>query len=262
MQTIKVDLPETLKTVHLVPLSDAHIGDPHANEQAFRGWLRFIAETPNAYCVLNGDLLNNAIKSSVSDVYNEVMSPMEQMVALTIMLRPISDRILCLTRGNHERRTMRESGVDIMRLVARELGIEDRYSPGMAYVFLRFGETEKSSYRHRKQLYTMLVTHGSRGGRKDGGKLNALEDLVSIADADLYLMGHSHQAMVVPKAYTRVDHANSKVKYVDRLFVNSGAFLEYGGYGEDSAFDIPSLAKPTIELDGTRRRMVQTMVIE
>lgn len=262
MQTIKIDLPETLKSVHLVPLSDAHIGDALADEQAFRSWLRFIQETPNAYCVLNGDLLNNAIRSSVSDTYNEIMSPMEQMVALTIMLRPISDRILCLTMGNHERRTAKESGIDIMRLVARELGIEDRYSSGQAYVFLRFGKTEANGHHHRKQLYTMLVTHGSRGGRKDGGKLNALEELVSIADADLYLMGHSHQAMVVPKAYTRVDHANSKIKFVERLFINSGAFLRYGGYGEDSAFDIPSLAKPTIELDGTRRRMVQTMVIE
>lgn len=262
MQTIKVDLPETLKTVHLVPLSDAHIGDPLADEQAFRGWLRFIAETPNAYCVLNGDLLNNATRNSVSDSYAEIMSPMEQMVAMVTMLRPISDRILCITQGNHERRTMKESGVDIVRLVARELGIEDRYSSGQAFVFLRFGRARDSSYRHRKQLYTMLVTHGSRGGRKDGGKVNALTDLVGIADADIYLMGHSHQALAIPKAYTRVDHANSRIKYVDRLFVNSGAFLRYGGYGEQAAFDVPSLAKPTIELDGTRRRMVQTMVIE
>lgn len=255
MQTIKVDLPETLKEIELIPLSDAHIGDPLADERAFRGWLRYIEETPNAYCVLNGDLLNNATKGSVSDSYSEIMSPMEQMVAMVTMLRNISDRILCLQQGNHERRTMRESGVDIVRLIARELGIEDRYSSGMSYVFLRFGRTAAAETRHRKQLYTMLVTHGSRGGRKDGGKANALTDLVSVADADLYLMGHSHGPMVIPKAYTRVDHANSKVKYVDRLFVNSGAFLDYGGYGEQAAFDVPSKAKPVILLDGTKRAM-------
>lgn len=262
MQTIKVDLPETLKSVHLVPLSDPHIGDSLADERAFRSWLRFIQETPNAYCVLNGDLLNNATRNSVSDSYAEVMSPMEQIVAMVTMLRPIRSRILCLQQGNHERRTMRESGVDIMRLIARELDIEDRYSSGMTYLFLRFGRNEGSAHHHRKQLYTMLVTHGSRGGRKDGSKANALTDLASIADADLYLMGHSHGPMVIPKAFTRVDHANSKIKFVERLFINSGAFLRYGGYGEQAAFDVPSLAKPTIELDGTRRRMVQTMVIE
>ena len=255
MQTIKIDLPETLKDVELIPLSDAHIGDPLADEQAFRGWLRYIAETPNAYCVLNGDLLNNATRNSVSDSYAEVMSPMEQIVAMVTMLRPIRSRILCLQRGNHERRTMRESGVDIMRLIARELDIEDRYSAGMSYVFLRFGRDADAAHRHRKMLYTMLVTHGSRGGRKDGGKANALTDLVSVADADLYLMGHSHGPMVIPKAYTRVDHANSKIKYVDRLFVNSGAFLSYGGYGEQAAFDVPSKAKPVILLDGSKRAM-------
>lgn len=262
MQAIKVDLSEKLSSIHLVPLSDAHIGDPLADEKAFRGWLRFIADIPNAYCILNGDLLNNATKNSVSDSYSEIMSPMEQMIAMATLLTPIKDKIICLTQGNHERRTFKESGVDIMRIIARELGIEDRYAPGQAYIFLRFGRIADPCYHGRKQLYTMLVTHGSRGGRKDGGKLNALTDLVSIADADIYLMGHSHQALVIPKAYMRVDHANSKIKPVTRLFVNSGAFLQYGGYGEQAAFDVPSLAKPTIELDGTRRRMTETMVIE
>ena len=254
MKAITIDLPTDLKQIELVCISDSHIGDPYANEQELMKQIRYVEETPNCYCIINGDIMNNGIKSGKSDTYTEVMSPMEQLVKAVLTLKPIANKCFAITQGNHERRTAKESGVDLMRIIARELHLEDKYSEGMAYIFLHFGE-QSSHLSRRKVPYTILVTHGSGGGRTVGSKANRLADLVSIADADIYLYGHTHQPMVFKEGFMRVDWRNHKLLNVDRLFVNSGAFLDWGGYAEQGQYRPSVISTPHIYLDGTKRHM-------
>ena len=141
-----------------------------------------------------------------------------------------------------------------MRIVARELHIEDKYSEGMAYIFLHFGKQD-SHHSNKKVPYTILVTHGSGGGKTVGSKANRLADLVAIADADVYLYGHTHQPMVFKEGFMRVDWRNHSLSNVDRLFVNSGAFLDWGGYAEQGQYRPSVISTPHIFLDGNKRRM-------
>lgn len=254
MTTIVADLPSELKTLELVCISDAHIGDPYANEQELMKQIRYVEDTPNCYAIVNGDIMNNATKSSPSDTYTEVLSPMEQMVKAVLTLKPIANKVLAITQGNHERRTAKESGIDLGKVIATELGLADKYSDGMAYIFLRFGK--QSSHRHfRKFPYTILVTHGSGGGSTIGAKANRLANLVAIADADIYLYGHTHQNMAFKEGFVRVDWRNNSLAMVDRLFVNSGAFLDWGGYAEQNQYRPSTIATPHIFLSGTERKM-------
>jgi antirestriction protein ArdC len=46
-----------------------------------------------------------------------------------------------------------------------------------------------------------------------------------------------------------------KVAVADKLFVNTGATLNYGGYGEAFEFKPASKDTPIIYLDGTKKRM-------
>lgn len=254
MKTIVSVLPSDIKTLELVCISDSHIGDPHANEQELMKQIRYVEDTPNCYAIINGDIMNNATKSSVSDSYNETLSPMEQIVKAVMLLKPISDKVLAITQGNHERRTAKESGVDLMKIIAMELGLVDRYSEGMAYIFVRLGE-QNAHHHYKKVPYSILVTHGTGGGRTVGAKANRLADLVSIADADVYLYGHTHQNMAFKEGFMRVDWHNNNVNMVDRLFVNSGAFLDWGGYAEQAQYRPSVIAPPHIFLSGTERKM-------
>ena len=258
MTTIVADLPSDLKTLELVCISDSHIGDPQANEQALMEQIRYVEDTPNCYAIVNGDIMNNATKSSPSDTYTEVMSPMEQMVKAVLTLKPIANKVLAITQGNHERRTSKESGIDLMRIIARELHLEDKYSEGMAYIFIRFGE-QNGHRAYRKVPYTILVTHGNGGGRTVGAKANRLADLVSIADADIYLYGHTHQNMAFKEGFMRVDWRNNSISMVDRLFVNAGAFLDWGGYAEQNQYRPSVISTPHIFLSGTKREMWVTL---
>ena len=207
--------------------------------------------------------MNTALKTSVSDVYGEVLSPMQQITYLVNMLRPIAGKIIGATAGNHENRVYRNDGLDVMRLVCRELGIEEKYAPEGVLIFLRFGTKANPQHvkegRNPRQWYTIYTTHGSGGGRKEGAKAIRLADMASIVDADLYLHSHTHLPMVMKQGYFRTDSSNCQAKMVTRLFVNTGAALGYGGYGQAQEFKPASTATPVVKLEAKHKHMSATM---
>ena len=256
MKSVKVELSDKLQCVELHTFSDWHIGDEHCDMQSIKAEVEIVKATDNAYCILNGDLCNTATKTSVSDIYSEKMSIMEQIQTCIELLEPIKDKILFITNGNHENRTYKSDGVDIMRLIAKQLGLEKRYCSEGGLLFLRFGEVRQHGRHRTKQAYAIYITHGSGGGRKAGGKVNRLEDLAGIVDADVYLHSHTHLPVLFKQGYYRVSWRNTSTAVVDKLFVNTSAKLKYGGYGQTQGFKPPSKASPVVYLNGTRRETV------
>ena len=126
-------------------------------------------------------------------------------------------------------------------------------------MFIRLGE---DIYRHketngsgniRKICYTLYVLHGSGGGRKEGAKIIRLADMASIIDTDIYIHSHTHLPMIMKQAFHRIDPRNNTVALVNKLFVNTAANLDYGGYGEAQAFKPSSKDTPVIRLNGSKK---------
>lgn len=235
-------------------MADKHIGDSMCDFKGIMEEIEYIKNTHNAYCILGGDLMDTAICTSVGDTYGANLQPMEQLKQCVKIFDPIKDKILAVLPGNHENRVYRSDGLDITELMCAQLGIPEKYSPTTALLFVRFGKVSHS--RHgRPQLYTIYATHGSGGGRKEGGKVNRLADLASIVDADIYVHGHTHLPVIFKNAYFRVSGGNSSVALVDKLFVNTAASLDYGGYGDAQGFKPASKCSPVIYLNGTKREM-------
>lgn len=259
MKTIKIDLGRDLRYVNIIALADLHIGDKYFNEKDLKSKLETAMNDDEAFLILNGDLINNATKTSVSDIYTETMSPIEQLQKAKEIFEPYKDKILAITGGNHERRTYRMDGIDLTQILARELGLEDRYADEGALLFIRFGEQSRGtketngSGKVRQMCYTVYVTHGSGGGRSVGGKSNALEQLSSIVDADIYIHSHTHLPVMFKQSFLRTDLRNSSVQEVDKLFVNTSAWLDYGGYGQIAKYTPASKSFTTIHLDGSTK---------
>lgn len=251
MKTIKIELSDKLDYIDIVTLADLHFGDVNCDIERFKYWVDYIKNTENTFCILNGDLINNATKSSCSDIYSDLVRPSDQLKQVSEILMPIKDKILAITGGNHEFRTYKQDGIDLTEILARELGIADRYSPTSIVLFLSFGKN-----RHqRKMCYSMFINHGCGGGRKIGGKLNRLEDVANIVDADIYIHSHTHLPAIFKQSFYRTIPQHSKIEEVEKLFVNTNAFLNYGGYGETYEFNPPSRSVPMIRLDGHNRWM-------
>ena len=261
MRAINVELGNELKQIELVPMADTHVGDRHADIPLFRKRVEYVLNTPSAFALFNGDLGNYATKTSPSDVYGEALPPMEQLKRITALIGPIKHKTIAVTPGNHEARLYKNDGIDITRLICRELGIEDKYSDEAAIIFLRFGELSRGCHESngsgqiRKMCYTLYMNHGSGGGRKEGAKAIRLADMASIIDADVYIHSHTHLPMVMKEAYFRIDVRNNAYRAVDKLFVNTGASMNYGGYSETYEFKPSSKDTPHIFLSGTCREM-------
>ena len=59
--------------------------------------------------------------------------------------------------------------------------------------------------------------------------------------------------MIMKQAYHRIDDRNNAVAHVTKLFVNTAANLNYGGYGEAQEFKPATKDTPIIYLSGTKK---------
>lgn len=250
MKVITRELPQ-YETLELYILSDVHLGDPNLDKKLLRSFIEEVTAEENRCVIVNGDIINNATRTSVSDVYGECLTPNEQMDACVKLLTPIRDRIVAITEGNHEARSYKQTGILIMNQVAKRLDIEEVYSTGAYLLFLRFGKSHGRMCR--KMIYSIYGSHGSGGGRKIGGKANRLIEMSDTIDADIFIHSHTHVPLVIRQPFFRVDYNNRKATEIDQLFINSSGFLLHGGYGEDFGFPPASRTYPKIILDGSKR---------
>ena len=243
--------------IEVVALADLHIGDPNCNYDVIRKLIESIRTKENRYCVLVGDLMNTAIANGKSDSYAETMRPSEQLTKCYELLNPIRDKILSICPGNHEERITKSVGADMTQLLDRELGLEHLYSDTTSLVFLTFGN---DIYHCRPLIYSLYIHHGhGGGGRKVGSKMNPLQDLASIIDADVFIVGHTHlPASFKQQSYRVIPSAGSAVLH-EQLFVNTASSLNYGGYGKRGAYQPASNSYPVITLDDKKHQMTVTL---
>ena len=257
MKAVIADLPSELDLVEIHTFSDWHIGDTLCNHTLIAEQIARVKDTPNAFAVCNGDLMNNATKGSVSDCYAITMPPQEQLDTLRSLLEPVRDKILLVNTGNHESRTYRQDGIDLSACIAASLGLEDKYCREGGVLFIRFGNVPSKGGRagqNTKASFSAYITHGSGGGRKEGGKINRLADLASIVDTDIYIHSHTHTPAVMKQSFYRLNQQKETVTCVEKLFVNSSAMLSYGGYGQVASFKPSSNACPVIYLAASKAK--------
>lgn len=257
MKTISIDRPAEWDICEVYCFADVHLGDPLCDGKLLQERIKKCEETDNCVVLLNGDLVNNAVKTGKSDIYSESISPMEALKRVVALFGRLAeqDKIIALTDGNHERRTYRNDGIDLSEVIATQLGIRERYSPGAALVFLRFGRDSVPQHHHRKMLYTLFANHGAGGGKMVGGKANRVVAMDSICDADCFWHSHTHEPLIVKRGFFRTSPANNSVTYVERLYINTGCLQDYGGYAEQGEFVPASKSTPVVYLDGHKRRM-------
>lgn len=260
MKVIKHDLGK-FDELHILPLADTHIGDIHSDFKRLREQLDWVMGSENRYVILNGDLVDMAVRNSIGDIYSQNLTPMQGLEQCVKVFGPVKDRILAVQPGNHELRIWKTDGIDFTQILCKQLGIGDRYSNASSLIFVRFGKLERrgGGNHGRPSCYTIFCEHGSGGGRTEGTKINRLVQMASIIDADVYVHSHTHTPIVTKNAYFRVSAANSSIRKVDRLFVNTSSLLEYGGYGELQGFKPNSLDTPIIHLSGSKRAMTATL---
>lgn len=244
--------------ITIIPISDVHLG---ASEHMQRKWELFcqdILNSPNTYITLGGDLINNATKSSVSNIFEETMRPSEQKKLMAKMLEPLRDRILCAVSGNHERRSLKDADDDPTYDIMCKLDIENLYRENMAFVKIQMGKPENNGIYN--PTYMLVVTHGAGGGIYTGGAVNRNERFGYTLDgADCLIVGHVHKPFVTQPGKIKINPHNNKISVVPFKVVSSSAWLDYGGYAAQKMLLPSSHAAQTITLCGKKKEIKVTM---
>ena len=256
MKIIRVNLDagkdKEIRDVRIIPIADVHIGDKQANIKLLKETIERIRKEPNTYTIINGDLCNTALKNSKSDVYSDNISPMQQMSEIIELLEPIKEKILVMCSGNHEDRITKETNIDISRIIARELGVEDRYTDGWWYLYLTFGK----DIRGRAVTYGITGLHGYGGGRKSGAKINRLEDMSQAVIADLYIMSHTHKPISTKNCIYLPYYQSKALTKQEMYYLMTNSFLESdGGYAEKMGFPPSNTSTTEAILSGDKKKI-------
>lgn len=244
--------------ITIFPISDVHLGASEHMEKEWSEFCRKIEDTPNAYIILGGDLINNATRNSVSNVFEETMRPREQKKVIAEMLMPLRDRILCSVSGNHERRSGKDADDDPTYDIMCKLDLEHLYRENMAFVKIRIGKKDADGLRN--PTYMLTVTHGAGGGMLTGGAVNRNERFGYVIDGmDCLVVGHTHKPFVTQPSKIKIDPYNNKVDIKPFKVVSSSSWLNYGGYAAQKMLLPSSHAPQTITLCGNRKDIKVTM---
>ena len=246
------------ENITIIPISDVHLG---AREHMQKAWEEFCAkvlEEPNTYITLGGDLINNATRTSVSNIFEETMRPSEQKRVMAKMLEPLRDRILCGVSGNHERRSVKDCDDDPAYDIMCKLDIEDKYRENIAFVKIQFGRQDANGQKN--PTYKIAVTHGAVGGVQTGASVNRNERFgYTIDGLDMLIVGHSHKPAITQPYKLVFDCQNNRITQKPFKVVTSASWLDYGGYAAQKMLIPSGYAKQTITLCGDHKEILVTM---
>lgn len=212
------------------PIGDLHYGAAEFDETKWRRFVDSIMNLPNHYIVICGDMMNNATRSSISDIYRETCSPSVQKRWVAEQLKPLKERILCGCGGNHERRSLKDVDDDPLYDVFAKLDIEEKYRENAAFLLFRIGADQKLNGKNRPS-YTMCVTHGAGNGMYIGSSANRAERFgMAIDNLDILVTGHTHKPLTYPAAKLKIDLYNKQILQTQFTVVTATSWLNYGGY--------------------------------
>ncbi len=232
------------KEIGLAVCCDWHLGSHTCDTDAVEQWINTIAKE-GWYVMLGGDLLEMSLKTSVGDVYEQTMSPMEQIDKAVQLLYPIKDQLLWGVGGNHSQRSVRAVGIDPDLLIARELGCG--YSAFQAAGRVQVGEAH----------WKIGLTHGAGGGMLIGAKLNTANKLANVYhNLDLYLSGHTHadvSSSDVTKDLSLNKGRVSELRTI-RRFSGCGSLLKYEESYAEAKIMPPANKCQVVHFLGDRKR--------
>lgn len=242
---IQYNTPMEFDSIDIYCIADLHIGSPAFNNTL---WERFKAllKEPNAYVIYAGDLIDNALKTSKSNVYGQTMSPHEQKRFLANELYDHRDKIIAILPGNHETRSSKDSDAFPIYDVACKLDIEDRYRQNMG--ILDIGVGQRPGTAKRQYHYFGCVMHKTN-------KTIRYHYADTVDGIDFHISAHTHNPADMPRDKIQVDPHNKQASVRPVETIVTGSFMGYKDYPVEMALRPSAQKFYKLVLDGRKKRI-------
>lgn len=243
--------------ITIIPLGDLHIGSPHSYISEAVQLIESSGD--NVYFLFAGDVIDNALRDSISDIYEQTQNPHQALMAFTQLLDLAKGRVLGVVSGNHELRTKRRVGVDILELLC-----EERHIPYAEDILvLDIAVKGPRAYGSKRRIdYVIAMGHGYSNARTVGGKVNAnarIRDVIE--DCDVYITGHVHQPVCWGEGYHVVDKQNKRLRLKNRTLVIIPAWVGSEAYAIRRFYRPSVSGLATIKLSGKKHEVTATIVL-
>lgn len=109
----------------VVFLGDCHYGSPQFDKPRFLGMIDYCVKN-NIYVFLMGDLIEMSTRDSVgAGIYEQESIGQSQYETMVGWLKPLANKKLILgsLNGNHEDRVYKATGINLAKMIARELEV-------------------------------------------------------------------------------------------------------------------------------------------
>lgn len=224
------------RTLELIQITDMQWGHLSCRRERVREYRDWVLRAANRFMIWTGDNIDSAHMQSKGTTWENTGSPQQQLYEFIEEWAPAAHRILGYVGGNHERRTLTTFG-DLGISIAAHLRVP--YSRGKQYIDIRFGA---------HQPYMITQWHGIGGARTKGTVAQALSRFAGEGDSHLYLMGHHHQAMVIP--FFKERRGKHGVGHVKTIAACGSSFLDtWGSYAEVAGYAPSDVLMPRVVLD-------------
>ena len=218
MKLFDLKLPDS-DEVGLACCGDWHLGAQTCDEDAVDDWVAKIHDN-KWHVILMGDLTENATLGSVGAVFEQRITPQQQVRIVIDKLKPVKDYIIGAVGGNHGRRSVKAVGLDPDEIICWELGIP------------YWGHTGAGRIQLGKETnWKIMAHHGAGGGALLGSKLNVVSEKMTkiMPLMDLYLAGHTHADVAGSDTRPDLTYGRGGVSITKkrRHFSGTGSLLDY-----------------------------------
>ncbi len=230
--------------IFLMPIGDVHYGAKAFPEGKLKSHIQWGMDR-GAYFVGMGEYLDlfsatqrtvlGGLRDSVREQLDEMVK--EKMDDLAYILEPTRGRWIGLLEGDHRWDFMDGTSAD--QYLCKRLRCDFLGTSGL----IRMAAGAPKGHPEADCL--LYVHHGIGASRSDGGNLARVGDLLKFIDADIYLMGHSHDKMA--KSIDRQSVTPDGVHYHQtKVIGRTGSWLR--GYSSSEPLDLDA---PVIESRGS-----------
>jgi len=229
-------------------ISDVHLGHKACDKDMFTDTIKRIKDKNMPFADL-GDLIENATKDSVgAGVYEQSDIADKQIEEAVSLYTPVKHLLKSMQPGNHEARTYNTAGVNLTKIMARELSVP--YGGIGTIHKIKVGD----------QTYIGYSTHGGSGATTIGGVVNALLKLGQIVDADFYIQGHTHQTVYQAREGFYLD-PKGVLRKQRRHFINNGSYLNYWDtYAQAKSYPVGNKGSAQLTFNGKKHEIEVSFV--
>jgi hypothetical protein len=204
--TIKARLNEPF---YIVPIGDIHRESPMHAHGEFQADIKNLRTKKNHYFLGMGDFCDGCstseravlLSGGIHDTTKETLRGVYRGIVKTLAneLGFMRGKTIGMLGGNHFYEL--ENGENTDHVLSHALGAKYLGCTG----FIRLVLDVEGRHRGRQKgtvnssvVFDIFANHGKGGGKTVGATFNSIEDMMKVADADLYLMGHTHGKGTTP----------------------------------------------------------------